>query len=54
MSLRKVSADEKKKLIMIELKKEIVDNRSRGVCVVDLINKPIELKHVNNLHFICS
>ena len=41
MSLKKVSAkysaDKKKKLIIIELKKEIIKNHGREVKVVDMI-----------------
>ena len=53
MSAKKVSAkhstDKKKRLITIVLKKEIVKNHDRGVC--SGLNKPIQLKHINHLHF---
>ena len=43
MSPKKVSAkhraNKKKKIIMIELKKEIIKNHERGVCVVDLVSQ---------------
>ena len=55
MSLEKVSAkhsaNKKKKIITIELKKEIMENQQGGVCVVDL-NKPITPKNINDVHFL--
>ena len=43
MSLKKVSAkhspDKKKKLIRIELKKEVIQKHGRGVRVVDLVRQ---------------
>ena len=40
MSLKKVSAKHrKKKIITIELKKEIIENHERGVFIVDLASQ---------------
>ena len=42
MSSKKVSAKQsakKKKIITIELKKEVITNHKRGVCVVDLTSQ---------------
>ena len=43
MSLKKISAkhsaDKKKKIILIKLKKEIIENHGKGVHVVDLASQ---------------
>ena len=53
MSPKKVSAmysaDKKKKIITIELKKKIIENHERSAC--SGLSKPIRSKHINDVHF---